>query len=60
MDTPPARPMTPMEARLAEEEAQGQQAEGQASPKRLRVTPLVRPVSAVILNGDKRVCYRID
>ncbi|DBA89209.1 hypothetical protein WJX77_000076 [Trebouxia sp. C0004] len=40
VDTPPARPMTPMEARLAEEEAQGQQAEGQASPKRLRVTPL--------------------
>ena len=61
VDTPPARPMTPMEARLAEEEAQGQQAEGQASPKRLRVTPLVRLVSAVILNCDsKKNCCRID
>ncbi len=46
--------MTPMEASLAEEEAQGQQAEGQASPKRLRVTPLVRPMSAVILNCGKK------
>jgi len=53
VDTPPARPMTPLEARLAEEEAQSQQAEGQAGPKRLRVTPLVRPVSAVIFNRDK-------
>ncbi len=59
VDTPPARPMTPLEARLAEEEAQSQQAEGQAGPKRLRVTPLVRPVSAVNLNCNKRICCRI-
>ena len=61
VDTPPARPMTPLEARLAEEEAQSQQAEGQAGPKRLRVTPLVRPVFAVFLYCDqKKVCCKID
>lgn len=42
VDTPPARPITPLEARGAEEEeVQSQQAAGQASSKRLRVAPLV-------------------
>ena len=57
-----AGPMTPLEARLAAEGVCRPQAEGQASPKRLRVAPLVRAVSAVFLYDDTRVhtdlsCY---
>lgn len=44
VDTPPARPINPMGTRLAEEEGGSQLADGQASPKRVKVTPLVSNV----------------
>ena len=52
VDTPPAQPIPPMGSRIAEEqEAQSQQADGQASPKRVKVAPLV---SAFLVTSSER------